>query len=290
MRPRIWPVAVFSLLFFFFSSAFSQEKGIYINMKTMRNKVKLLHFIHEAAKTGVNAFVIDYPYYDATYAQNIKLVKQNHLQYVARIVVFPGGGTPEQVHSRSYWLQRAKLITGAANLGADAIQLDYIRYNIKQPKLAKNITDIKHVIRYYRDYVDQYHLPLQIDVFGVAAHGPSYVIGQHLPAFAKLVNVVCPMVYPSHYLPYIANSKRPYKVIHGSLSALRKMFSGQPPFAVVPYLEAVNPRYKMTFPQLVKYIQQEIKAAHDTQSNGWYFWSASNDYEALFAALTPAHQ
>ena len=154
-----------------------------------------------------------------------------------------------------------------------------------QPASSQNAKDIHNIIQWFYDRVKALNVKLQIDVFGVAAHGPSRSIGQNLKVFANAVDTVCPMVYPSHYEPFRHHAKTPYQTIYNSLAKLKKQFDYHVPFQVIPYIELSNYRYPMNYTQRQHYIRAQINAVKDQDMNGWYAWSAKNQYNTLFNLL-----
>lgn len=281
----------FTVLFFFFSSllvplcASAFQQGIYVTQWTATNEKKFKRLIERAKKVGINTFIIDYSGYSKKYHRNIQLLDKHNIRHVARIVMFPGGANARQMKNPKVWQKKYKLVEQIAKMGADEIQLDYIRYRVGHRPSKKNAHDVHKVISWYKQRVSKLGLPLQIDVFGVAAHKPSLSIGQDLPLFANSVDVVCPMVYPSHYDPHPYHSRRPYETVAGSLSKLKKQFGGNPPFKVIAYIETSNYRMPMSFQSRKKYIKAQIKAAKDQGAHGWYAWSANNHYNTLFRLL-----
>lgn len=273
---------------FFTSSVSAQgrwDQGIYINEGTMNNTPYLQSLIAQSKRLGINTFVIDYQYGSGKYKDNIKLVNQSGIKYVARIVVFPDGGTNSQVLSRSYWEKKYRLVQNAINLGAKEIQLDYIRYSSKQPRSVQNAKNIYNVIKWFKQKLDAEGIPLQIDVFGITAFGDSVYIGQSLTLFANTVNVVCPMVYPSHFEPFQKYAQMPYFAVKRALDALREQFYGNVPFKVIAFIETYNYRYPLSDSQRMTYISKQILAVEDSGFNGWYVWNPNNHYNNLFAVL-----
>lgn len=284
-----------SVFFLFSLTAFGQDynvqdysyiRGIYINQKTLGDTQYLNYLIQESKKVGINTFVIDYTEHSQHYASNYALVKQNNIRFVARIVIFPGGGTPDQVKSEAYWNKRYQLAEQAINLGADAIQLDYIRYRSSQHPSISNIEDIYNVIKWFKTNLAAKNTPLEIDVFGIASFGRSLWIGQDIKVFGNAVDGMCPMVYPSHYQPFDVNSKRPYFIIYLSLKKFAQQFNGYMPFKLHPYIEMTNYHLKQTNLEKQVYIAEELRAIADSNTNGWYAWSANNYYDNLFKVLT----
>ncbi|HET9843305.1 MAG TPA: putative glycoside hydrolase, partial [Gammaproteobacteria bacterium] len=230
-------------------------------------------------------FVIDIDKTGKNYASNVAKVKKAGIKYVARVVVFPLGGNPSQVKSQQYWANKYQIVQKAINLGADEIQLDYIRYNTKQPPVEKNTQDVFAVLKYFREKTKSQGVPLQIDVFGETSYKPSLRIGQNIKTFAPQIDVLCPMLYPSHFEPYKKHAITPYETVYNSLESIKRQFNQKVPFKIVAYIELSNYRYKMSHAQRIKYIQAQMKAVKDANVHGWYAWSPNNHYDILFEAL-----
>jgi len=268
------------------TGASAKVKGIYINQGTLENTAKLNQIISESKAVGINTFVVDLQKVTRNYKKNINLIKSNGIRYVARIVVFPDGGRAQQIKSQEYWNNRAKLIDIAASMGADEVQLDYIRYSSKQPASPQNAKDIKQVITFFKQRADAHKMPLQIDIFGEVSFKESPRIGQNIQLFADTIDGACPMVYPSHYHPYQTHSKQPYQTVYKSLVALKSKFeNGGTPFKLIPYIEASNYHYRLSSAQKSKYVMEQIRATEDAKADGWYVWSPTNSYTSLFNAL-----
>lgn len=260
-------------------------KGIYITQSTMENSAKVNYLIHRAKESGINTFVVDVTRNNTAYKKNIAKVINSGIRYVARIVVFPDGGTKAQVLSQAYWQKKYRLVQLALQMGAKEIQLDYIRYKASQPRSAQNVKDIYNVIKWFRNNLQAQHIPLQIDVFGVATLSKSLYIGQDVVVFAEVVNAICPMVYPSHYEPYEKYAKMPYFTVKHFLQAMRAQFDESIPVNVYPYIELSNYRYPLSQAEKLEYINEQIRAVEDTYADGWFAWSPNNHYDNLFTVL-----
>lgn len=277
---------VFSVLLFTSAPSLAVTRGIYINQSTIENTATMKRLIRESKATGINTFVIDLISREGNrYAQNVKMVQDAGLRYVVRIVVFPLGGTPDQVKSRSYWEQKYTKVARALALGADEVQLDYIRYNTKQRPIAQNTRDVLEVIKFFKTRVEKHGKKLQLAVFGETSFKESPRIGQNIKTFTGHFDVLCPMLYPSHYEPYKKHAVQPYETVFSSLQAIKKQFNNNVPFKVRAYIELSNYRYKMSESTRLGYIDAQIKATRDAQIDGWYAWSANNHYDILFNYL-----
>jgi len=273
------------LLSFITGLASAGIRGIYITQPTLENTSTIKSLIRQAKAVGINTFVIDFKRMSKRYRHNIVLVKQNHLKYVARIVVFPNGGNRAKVLSIPYRQRKYKLVTQAIALGANEIQLDYIRYHDRSRASRQNIKDIYQVIKWFHDRLKPQHIPLQIDIFGIVTKRDLPSIGQSARAFANIVEAMCPMVYPSHYIPARKHSRQPHRTVFSSLQALKAQFGGNPPFKIYPFIEVSNYLYRYSGQQKLQYIHAQLKAVRDSHVDGWYFWSPRNKYNALFQVL-----
>jgi len=276
---------IVAVLFSFQASSSELLRGIYISQPTLLTKPRFEQIFNEALEAKIDTFIVDMEKPSEGYANQIKKIKEAQRKYVARVVMFPGGGNAQQIRSKEYWDNKYRLIEAAISYGADEIQLDYIRYASKNKPSHKNALDVHEVIKYVKAKLEKLNIPLQIDVFGIAAKGESLYIGQDLKLFAESVDVMCPMTYPSHFEPYLVHSKAPYKAVKELLTDLNNLFGSKVPFRVHPYIEVYNYRYSMNDAQKQNYIRAQIKAAKDTGAHGWYAWSPGNNYKNLFQAL-----
>jgi hypothetical protein len=266
-------------------SAAPRIRGIYINYSTILNTKRLHELANEAQAVGINAFVIDYVPRSPRYRENVKWVESQGIRYISRIVMYPGGGTHEQLTSKTYLNNRMIQINDTINLGAKIVQLDYIRYNSRNSPSPENAKIVAGVLEDVKENLRGRDVDLHIDIFGIAAHRPSVRIGQDVTLMAQHVDGISPMVYPSHYEPYEKHSKNPYQTIYASLSALTKQLEGKANVQVYPFIEAYNFRYPMNKEARVDYIREQLRAVRESQTSGWLVWSANNHYENLFAAL-----
>lgn len=285
----IWSTIVLSVLASFIAMpAFAWERGIYLTQYTLEKPQTLDHLLQEAKATHINTFIIDHEYIGSKYYPAIAKVKANGIKYIARIIVFPDGGYPQQILSPAYWDTRYKLVNDAIKAGADEIQLDYIRYSSKLPANPQHAHDVLKILKWFKQRINAQNVPMQIDIFGEVSYHPSLHIGQDIDLFAKSVDGVNPMVYPSHFWPYQEYSKEPYKTVNNSLNNLAGKFNNNPPFRIRAFIEAANFHYlhQMGDAARQKYLLAEIRAVENAHAvSGWYVWSAHNDYDNLFAVL-----
>ena len=282
--------SLFVLIFTVFSLssvsvAQAYVKGIYVTSSTANHTRTMNYLVKQSKAAGINTFVVDVYGRSKRYAQNVRMFQRHGIRYVARVVVFPHGGTQAQVANKKIWENRWRRAQYAISLGAKEIQLDYIRFKASNYSSKQNAYKINKVIKFFKDRLRGTGVKLQIDIFGVAAHRPSKTIGQNIPLFAENIDAVNPMVYPSHYEPYRYHAVRPYKTVLDSVSALKRQLRHHPRVKVYAYIELYNYRYPMSRANKVKYILAQMQAAKNGGANGWYAWSARNKYSLLFSIL-----
>ena len=287
MKIKLWIVGFLLLLSFWFPlESLAWVRGIYITQPTLESSKRIKYLIKRSKAVGINTFVIDLHRMGRLTRKNILLVKRANLHYVARIVMFPHGGLHSQVTSQKYLQKRYRRIMQAVSLGAQEIQLDYIRYRKTQRASSKNARYIYNVIKQVRSLLRGKGVKLQIDIFGEAAHRESRSIGQNVPLFAPLLNAICPMVYPSHYEPFRYHARHPYQTVYNSLVALRQQLKKYPDVKIYAYIELSNYRHRLSRQGRVNYILKELRAVRNSHADGWYAWSARNKYNILFSILS----
>jgi hypothetical protein len=285
MSKKYKGIVLLIMLLFHSTTYAAYVKGIYLTQSTLENTYYLSYLIKHAKKVGINTFVIDFDRPTKRYRDNVGLVKDNNITFVARITIFPNGGTSTQVTSPQYWQKKYSLVKQAVDWGAAQIQLDYIRYNTTQKASSDNAKNILFIIQWYKNKLAAQNIPLQIDVFGVTSFGESVYIGQDIKLFAQSVDAICPMVYPSHYTPFSEHFRHPYGTVYDSLSSIKEQFNNKPPFKLYAYIELSNYHYRMPQYKTLDYIYAQIRAVQDAGADGWYAWSAHNIYDNLFRIL-----
>lgn len=274
-----------ALLLMFATVCIGYGKGIYVTSSTATVTKQMKYLISEAKALGIDTFIIDVDGRNTRYAKNIALVKQSGIRYVARLVVFPDGGTPVQVASQALWEKRWKQAQYAISLGAEAIQLDYIRYKHSNRASPQNAQNVLKVIQFFREKMRGTNVELQADIFGIAADAPSHHIGHDAKVLAPQLHAINPMVYPSHYEPFRQHAVTPYETVYNSVSRLKKQLENYPDVKVNAYIEVHNYRYPMSSAQKAKYIKAQIRGAKDAGADGYYVWSPMNKYKLFFSVL-----
>src|SRR5919202_3452016 len=141
-------------------------------------------------------------------------------------------------HQDGVWRYAAELACEAVDLGFSEVQFDYVRFPDEKRLVREAIFPLAQgreraqVIRDQllatRNRLRPLGVPITADVFGLTASDTTDMgIGQKWERFVDAVDVVLPMMYPSHYAPgsfhLAAPNAHPYQVIdHGLKDAKRR--------------------------------------------------------------------
>jgi len=191
------------------------------------------------------------------------------------------------------------LVTELVLLGVDEIQFDYVRYpaegNLKQVSY-HGVTSPDDKVQNIARFLAGAHTLTSltgtrtaIDIFGVVAWGEDLDInatGQRIEKLAPHVDVISPMLYPSHFSKGFDRKAKPadepyHFLHHGVARVLEKAGS---PTIVRPWLQAFRWRVSN---YNAAYIQEQIRGSDDAGGKGWMLWNAGNEYDMAFSAVTP---
>lgn len=265
------------------SRAAPAQRGIYVSQTTLYDREKLEGLLRLCSSFGVQTMVVDLWSSSQPYSAAVRTILGAGIAYVPRVLVFPEGGTAGTVLRRDYWEKRMRSVEAGLELGAQRIQLDYIRYNTAREPRRQHAFDILAVLQFFSQAIRASGARVEIDVFGDAAGGPSDRIGQDLRLFGPHVDTVCPMAYPSHYRPYESSWQKPFQVVRSSVKSAQNQLPAQ--CEVKAYVEMFNLRTNMSDAMRSRYIRRQIQGAISAGAAGWYAWSSTNSYGLLFDAL-----
>lgn len=249
----------------------------------------------------------------------IATLHERGIQVVARIVAFrdpvlaawawesgerdmviqtPDGGAyegyggflnPAHPAVRDYNLALAEAVAAA---GADMVLWDYIRRPdgpIEQlvfPGLEGPIeAAVVEFTRLAAERLAPYGVQHGASVYGIAATRPLE-IGQDIPAMARHLDVIAPMVYPSHWAPSEYGLKdplrAPYDIVARSVADHVAAVAGTGA-RVVPWLE--DTRYRAW--DRPRQVREQLRATYDLGITEWMLWDPSNSYTPS-AILAPS--
>ncbi|AVV49825.1 MULTISPECIES: putative glycoside hydrolase [Leptospira] len=262
------------------------SRGIYISQRTLKKTKEFYDLRKKGKQHGINFLVIDIQPSTPS-KETVETLVAEGFYPVARVVNFDGG-LPTEKPSNQRIASILKSIQSACKSGFPEIQLDYIRYadnlrlKLTYETRYKNISAIIKDIR--KETLKCENLPyLGADIFGRIPFNENDMIGQKVEVFAQVVDVLYPMLYPSHFYGMSARIKNPYQTVYdGTTLTIKRSLKTT---RVVPYIQGFNMSVGQSGLSLSDYIKAQIKASYDSGGNGFVVWNAWNDYKSTFQAL-----
>jgi len=205
-------------------------------------------------------------------------------------------------HQDGVWRYAADLACEAVDLGFSEIQFDYVRFP-DDKRLVREATFplargrvraqvVREQLLTTRARLRSLGVPVTADVFGLTATDTTDMgIGQKWEQFVNTVDVVLPMMYPSHYNPGsygIANpNAHPHETIsHGLRDAKRRS-------ATVPGAALLRPWYQDFTLGPPHYsaaeVRAQIEAGYENGIDGWLLWNPRSVYTTGALRDAPAH-
>ena len=201
-------------------------------------------------------------------------------------------------HQREVWQYAVDLAREAHELGFSEVQFDYVRFPDEKRLISETVYPLANgrtraqVIRDQLGFVRNALKPLGMrvtaDVFGLTATDTTDMgIGQRWEMFVDQVDVVLPMIYPSHFARGTYKLRNPnahpYQTIaHALKDAIARSDSVPNAASVIPWYQDFTlgaPRYGAAE------IRAQKKAGYDNGFQSWILWNPKSNY--TLAALEP---
>ncbi|MDB4866638.1 MAG: GTP-binding protein [Cohnella sp.] len=212
----------------------------------------------------------------------------------------PKGASFVNPYRKEVWDYNVAIAKEAAKLGFKEIQFDYVRFpegfenkadHLKFTKTAQSRVDvITGFVDYARKQLEPLGVRVSVDIFGYAASVPAAEgIGQDFTKISQSVNVICPMVYPSHYSTGWFKQKdpdrAPYATIKGAMDAangkLKPLGAAKP--IIRPWIQDFTASW-LGSGHYTQYgaaeVAAQIKALHDSGVEEFLLWNAGNKYSS----------
>lgn len=268
--------------------------------------------------------------------EKMSILRENNIYPIARIVTFKdrlaGTKRPDLAiktkngkvwrdnsgnawlnpYNREAWEYPIKIAEEAALMGFKEIQFDYVRFptdgnrsiiDYGEESIGKTKAEIiAEFLKYAKERLEPKGVYVSADIFGLVTTAKDDMrIGQHLETLATSADILCPMVYPSHYAlgsyGVAYPDSEPYKIVYTSLSRAKKRIDNikteEAKAIIRPWLQDFSaPWLKNLYGEhYINYgpeqIKAQIKAVYDAGLEEWIFWNASNRYtEAGFEKNT----
>lgn len=192
---------------------------------------------------------------------------------------------PRVPATRDYLVGLARAVAAA---GVDEIQLDYVRFptgpgmdQLDRSTVSGRVGAIGLFLDDVRKAIDPTGVYLSADVFGLTTTAVDDLqIGQEITDIARRVDVVSPMMYPSHYA--LGSYGLPDPDAAPAATVTDSLTDGLPRIAgsgalMRPWLQAFTLRHPYGVPQ----VEAQIDAAAALGVHGYLLWDPSVQYDAL---------
>ncbi|MEK4043680.1 putative glycoside hydrolase [Paenibacillus sp. FSL H8-0048] len=251
-------------------------------------------------------------------------LKEHNVYPIARIVVFKdsvlakknkelsfvnkdgsvwankGGDSFVNPYNENVWKYNVDIAKEAVKLGFKEIQFDYVRFpegfekradTLKYTKSDRpRVEIIADFVKYAKAELAPLGVRISVDIFGYAASVPAAEgIGQDFVKISKNVDVISPMVYPSHYstgwFDVKDPDKDPYATIKGSMVDTHKKLNplGSYKPVIRPWIQDFTASW-LGSGHYVKYgkkqVEDQIRALKDQNIDEFLLWNANNRYTA----------
>ncbi len=174
------------------------------------------------------------------------------------------------------------------DLGVDEIQFDYIRFpsdgatrDIRARHRGENTDRVAALSTFLSKARKALELPIGIDVYGFNAWYRMVYLGQDIEEMARYVDVISPMLYPSHFprnfhgeLGYLDWAEFLYR--EGSLRST-VISRG---VLIRPYIQAflIGSELQFSTPYYQEYLLRQLEGAREGGASGFTLWNASGRY------------
>lgn len=267
--------------------------SVVVNVKNMRGEVTYDTQVSLANKIGANTKRINLNDTIGRFeAEGIYVIVRQVVFYDPKLAFYlklfdPHWVPPSNDIAVSYNLAIAKELVLK---GVDEIQFDYIRFPDKDG-IDSNF-GYHERYRAINSFLKKAYTALSskvnisADVFGRTLWEWNKKkidpIGQNLEDIAQWVDILSPMVYPSHFNRRFWST--PYQVVNKTLKIGRER-----KLSLRPFIQGFNRSIPdgMTLPE---YINEQIDAVRDAGIGGFLVWNPRSDYSSLWEALKLRNQ
>ncbi|HEX6560385.1 MAG TPA: putative glycoside hydrolase [Longimicrobiales bacterium] len=196
-------------------------------------------------------------------------------------------------YNRAVWDYNIDIAREAIALGFSEVQWDYVRFSdaprsylnrAVYPAAAGRTKEaaIREFMLYSRQKLADLEVPVTADVFGLTVTTDGDMgIGQQWEKMVDAVDVVLPMVYPSHFIPGNYGLRNPnaapYRTVRRSMEdALRRSKPIANAAQIRPWLQAFTlgpPHYAPA------HVRAQIQAVYDVGLTEWVLWNPGSNYD-----------
>ena len=202
-------------------------------------------------------------------------------------------------YANAIWEYNFRVAEEAVRMGFGEVQFDYIRFPEPYKSLPPQVfpesngrgkTDaLAEFLKEAKIRMGKLGVRTTADIFGlVTTVGGALEVGQKWEPMVQSVDVVLPMVYPSHYphgsFGIRSPNAEPYEIIHTAISRgrVRTEAMGLKGQRVRPWLQGFTlgaPKYGPAE------LEAQKKAVYDSGYESWVIWNPGSQYDVFLPAL-----
>jgi len=192
-------------------------------------------------------------------------------------------------YDREVWDYNIALCKELIAMGFEEVQFDYTRFpsdgklrHARYPVVLEGISKARCIgefLKFARAELKPMGAVLSIDVFGLTAWlKEDFGVGQVLEVIAPHVDVICPMLYPSHFPPGFMGWKKPGDYPGQVVEMSMKRIKARTKKDVRPWVQG--------FWYTTEEIIAQIEAVLGSGTSSWTVWNPSGRYKDTYSALT----
>jgi hypothetical protein len=191
-------------------------------------------------------------------------------------------------YNQTVWAYNIALARELAELGFDEIQFDYIRFpsdgdlaHIRYPLKPGRLSKTQCIGKFLESAYGSLHplgVTISVDLFGLVAwKTEDFGVGQLIETIAPHVDVICPMLYPSHFPPEFLGQQKPgdypLEIMETSLNRIQKRTDK----IIRPWIQG--------FWYTPDQINAQLNGLVNARASSWSVWNPSGNYSPTYEAL-----
>jgi hypothetical protein len=196
-------------------------------------------------------------------------------------------------YSPEVWKYNVEIAREIRARGFDEVQFDYIRFptdgeNLDRASYPARVegmnqdSALESFLKYARTTLES---PISVDIYGANGwYRTGARTGQDVEMLSKYVDVICPMLYPSHFeqgfLAQAPAELRPYRIY--KLGTSRNLAIARGKTLVRPYVQSfyLDVSYDKAYYD-ARYVREEIRGVREGANQGMTFWNNSGRYDEV---------
>ena len=197
-------------------------------------------------------------------------------------------GAWTNAYRKEVWRYNVAIAKEAAEAGFDEIQFDYVRFPSDGPMsdlsygketFPTQEDAIAGFLKYAHGELEPTGAKVSADVFGLVGVNDEVGVGQVVSKMSPHLDVLCPIVYPSHYpagaYGYDNPDAYPYEIVNFAMEDFKKKAKEvNPEIEIRPWLQ--------DFDYVSDYgpadVEAQMRATYDSNLKGWLLWNAAAKY------------